>query len=192
MSLIDKIKACTKCSLYKKMPDGCKPVPGIGPANAKLMILGEALGKDESIMEEPFVGLCGKFLTKCMAEAGIKREDCYITNCVKCRPTDTGTKNRPPSKDEYNYCIPWFKRELELVQPKAILGLGKFAAMTLLYIHNPVMKNIVGKEQTYTYNQIDYRVICTYHPSFVQNYGVGYNEIFIEHLKAARKLAYGI
>ncbi len=80
------------------MPAGCRPVGGIGPLNARNMIVGEALGADEAILEEPFVGQCGQLLNKMLIEAGLSRESCYITNVVKCRPVD-GKKNRPPTRN---------------------------------------------------------------------------------------------
>jgi uracil-DNA glycosylase family 4 len=188
ISLREQIRSCTKCELYKKMPEGCKPVPGIGPLNAKLFIIGEALGADEALIEEPFVGLCGKFLTKCMIDAGLERSSCYISNVVKCRPTDTGKKNRPPSSSEVLACIDWLFKEIEIIKPKGILTLGKFSAKMIRKEQFSTIKQIVGQEGDY--NGI--KVISTWHPSYIQNYSQGHMKQFIEHLKLARKFTYDI
>jgi uracil-DNA glycosylase family 4 len=132
--------------------------------------------------------LCGKFLTKCLAEAGIKREDCYISNVVKCRPTDTGKKNRPPSASEVESCVDWLYKEINLIKPKVILTLGKFSAKTIRPEKFSSIGSIVGK--TTVRNEIT--IISTWHPSYVQNYSQGHTKQFIEHLAKAKELVNGI
>lgn len=129
---MDTVQNCTKCGLHKLLPDGCKPVAGIGPTLSKIMIVGEAPGYDETLLEEPFVGQCGQLLDKLLKAAGIVRSTCYVTNTVKCRPTDDGKKNRPPSKVEIATCKPWLIEEIGLVKPVVILTLGKVPTYTLL------------------------------------------------------------
>jgi uracil-DNA glycosylase family 4 len=188
LKLKEEIRNCTKCGLCKKMPEMSKPVSGIGPLDAKLFIIGEALGADEALLEEPFVGLCGKFLTKCLADAGIDRTKCYISNVVKCRPTDNGKKNRPPTKEEVDLCVDWLYKEIDIIKPLTILTLGKFSAKAIRKEKFNSIGEIVGKEGNY--NNI--KVISTWHPSYIQNYSRGHMNKFIEHLKITRQLAYGI
>ena len=180
-----KIRDCTKCGLCKLMP--FKPVPGIGPIDADIFIVGEAPGKDESLVEEPFMGLCGKFLTKCLNEVGIDRKKCYITNVVKCRPTEDNKKNRPPHKSEINACYPWLHQELDIVKPKVILGLGK-TALQFLFNTKTGIKGNVGE-----IHRLDgSKVICTYHPSYILQYGKKKQDEFILHLKKVKVLVDGI
>ncbi len=95
MNLLSAIKDCKRCPLYKDMPEGCKPVKGDGSLNADLMLVGEALGKDESLLELPFQGMAGKMLDKMLEKANINRKQIYLDNIVKCRPTtNNGKKNR--------------------------------------------------------------------------------------------------
>lgn len=166
------IKDCVKCSLYKIMPDGCKPVPGVGLINSKIMIVGEALGEDESILEEPFVGQCGQLLNKILKAALLNREDIYITNTVKCRPTNDGKKNRPPSKDEIQSCQNWLYEEIKLVQPSIIVTLGKVATYSLLRSQlksNFTLGGITGR--IFKVDSFSAKIIPVQHPSWLLQYG---------------------
>ena len=166
-----EIMSCEKCPLVKKMPLGC-PVPGVG-REATMMLVGEALGKDEAILEEPFVGQCGKLLDKLLGEAGLDRKRLFITNTVKCRPTkNNGKSNRPPSKEEIDACKGWLWQEIKLVKPKCIITLGKVPTYTLLskqlkktYKLGP----IVGTE--FIVDFCDSRIFPAYHPSFLMMCG---------------------
>lgn len=189
--LREQIQACTKCGLSAKLPAGCRPVPGNGPINAKLFIIGESLGREESIMEEPFVGMCGEFLTQCLAKVGINRSECYISNCLKCRPTDTGKKNRPPTEQEYNSCINWLFEEMAIVKPKAILGLGGFAARTMYHSKKIKISQVAGNIEERNF-PFEFKFICTYHPSYIVSHGRHLQDQFIQHLKKVKELAYGI
>lgn len=170
MSLKEKIKNCKRCPLYKNMPDGCSPVPGIGPQNAQIMFVGEALGEDESIYGEPFVGRCGRFMNvQMLSPAGIKREDLYITNTVKCRPTK-GNANRPPSDVEITKCKGWLWEEIKLVKPKVIVTLGKIPTYTLLNKElkkSFTLKSVIGKSFDMDFNGIKTKVYPLYHPSYL-------------------------
>jgi len=186
--LSDNIQSCKKCPLWSKMPDGCLPVPGDGPTDAKIMLVGEALGENEVDLQKPFVGLAGRLLDNILTKAGLVRDSLYITNTVKCRPFE-GNKNRPPAKEEIEACKGWLWQELQLVKPKIIVTLGKVPTATLLHTvigKNPKMKDVVGKEFRADY--IDAVFIPVYHPSFLQQHGRGYLELTTEHFKKIKEL----
>lgn len=145
---------CTKCSLAfsrKKM------VFGAGNADAKLMIIGEAPGFEEDKQGKPFVGRAGALLTKMLEAINIDREkDAFITNILKCRPPE----NRNPNQQEEVACLPVLKKQIGIIQPRAILLLGKIAASALLNISDSVSKTRV---QCHNYHAIP--VVVTYHPA---------------------------
>ncbi|MFX1317559.1 MAG: uracil-DNA glycosylase [Promethearchaeota archaeon] len=120
-----EILGCTKCRLAESRTQA---VPGVGPQNTKLVIIGEAPGRQEDLQGEPFVGAAGQLLTKMLESAGIKRETVFITNTVKCRPPE----NRQPLTDEREACYPYLLRQLELIQPKVIALVGRVPAETIL------------------------------------------------------------
>lgn len=192
LGLDNLIRNCTKCNLHKMLPCGNKPVPGVGPKDAKIFIIGEALGADEALLGEPFMGLCGKFLTVCLRHAGIDRTKCYISNVVKCRPTDNGKKNRPPKPLEVKECVDWLYSEINEIKPLVLLTLGNYPARAVSLKKSIKISEIAGQEGNYSRDGFACKVVSTYHPSYVMNYSKGHNDVFIEHLRLARKLAYGI
>jgi uracil-DNA glycosylase len=114
---------CRKCRLWQ----GAKhAVPGEGPVKAKVMLIGQNPGVDEDETGRPFVGRAGKFLTKVMAENGIKREDVFITNIVK----HISPKNRKPYPDEVAACLPYLTEQIKFIKPKIIILLGASAKET--------------------------------------------------------------
>jgi uracil-DNA glycosylase len=123
MSLEDlsvQVYSCRKCRLWKDAKHG---VPGEGPLNAKVMVVGQNPGKDEDEAGRPFIGRAGKHLTKTLAEYGIKRETLYITNIVK----HTSPENRKPFPDEVATCLPYLITQIRIIQPKIIVLLGASA-----------------------------------------------------------------
>lgn len=116
---------CTRCRLSQGRT---KIVFGVGNPKAELMFVGEAPGRDEDIKGEPFIGRAGQLLTKIIEAMGFQRSDIYIANVVKCRPPE----NRNPAPDEIETCSPFLFKQIELIQPKVIVGLGTFAVQTLL------------------------------------------------------------
>lgn len=110
--------ACSQCVLRKT----CKQVvPGEGPADAKIMFIGEGPGQKEDGLGRPFVGAAGKFLDEMLANINLKREDVYIANVVKCRPPG----NRDPLPEEAAACWPWLLEQIKIIDPKLIVTLGK-------------------------------------------------------------------
>lgn len=120
-----EILDCQKCRLAESRTQA---VPGVGPQNAQLVIIGEAPGRHEDLQGEPFVGAAGKLLTKLLEETGIPRSSVFITNIVKCRPPE----NRQPLADERKACYPYLLRQLDLIQPKIIALVGRVPAETIL------------------------------------------------------------
>lgn len=118
-----QIYGCRKCRLWQGAKHG---VPGEGPLNAKVMLVGQNPGAEEDETGRPFVGRAGKFLTKTLAEYGIKREELFITNIVK----HTSPENRKPFADEIAACIPYLITQIAVIKPKIIVLLGATAKET--------------------------------------------------------------
>jgi len=123
--LRDQIGDCTRCRLHQGRT---QLVFGVGNPKAELMFIGEGPGRDEDLQGEPFVGRAGQLLTKIIEAMGMRRGDVYIANVVKCRPPE----NRNPAPDEIATCSPFLFKQIELIHPKVIVGLGNFAVQTLL------------------------------------------------------------
>ena len=115
-----QIYGCKKCRLWQGAKHG---VPGEGPLNAKIMIIGQNPGAEEDEIGRPFIGKAGKYLTKTLAENGLKREDLFITNIVKHK----SPKNRAPYPDEIAACLPYLVKQIELIKPQQIWLLGNTA-----------------------------------------------------------------
>jgi len=115
-----EIRECTRCELYRTRTNS---VPGEGPANARIMVIGEAPGWNEDQQGRPFVGAAGKFLEELLGAAGLKRSDVFITNVVKSRPPG----NRDPLPDEIIACAPFLQRQIDTIDPDVIVTLGRFS-----------------------------------------------------------------
>ncbi|MGC2757661.1 uracil-DNA glycosylase [Candidatus Binatus sp.] len=125
---------CQRCKLA---PRRTNLVFGVGNPNADLMFVGEAPGADEDARGEPFVGRAGQLLTDIIERGmGLRRADVYICNVIKCRPPD----NRNPEPDEVAACEPFLMRQIDLVQPRAIVALGTFAVQALLKVKTPISR----------------------------------------------------
>jgi uracil-DNA glycosylase family 4 len=147
---------CTRCRLHKQ---GRKQIVfGVGNPNADLMFIGEAPGADEDAQGEPFVGRSGQLLTNMIKAMGLRREDVYIANIIKCRPPG----NRTPERDECDTCSPFLMRQIEAIKPKALVALGAVAAKSLLAINAP-MSELRGR----WYDFRGTKLAVTYHPAFL-------------------------
>jgi DNA polymerase len=167
---------CTRCKLHTL---GRKQVVfGVGNPNADLMFVGEAPGADEDIQGEPFVGRAGQLLTKIIEAIGMKREDVYIANVIKCRPPG----NRNPEPDEVECCEPFLFRQIDAIKPKVIVALGKFAAQSLLRTTDPITR-IRGREYAYR-NAI---LMPTYHPAYLLRNPASKREVW-EDMKRVRAI----
>ena len=150
------IRACTACRLCEARK---KAVPGVGDRQADWMLVGEGPGAEEDQRGEPFVGAAGKLLDSMLASIGLKRaEGVYITNAVKCRPPH----NRTPENDEILACFPYLERQIELIQPRILIALGRPAAQSLLKTE---VRIGAARGQVFRYREIP--VIVTYHPAYL-------------------------
>jgi DNA polymerase len=131
----------------------------VGNPAAQLVFVGEAPGADEDQRGEPFVGRAGQLLTEIITKGmGLRREDVYIANVIKCRPPG----NRNPEPDEVATCEPFLIRQLELIKPRVVVALGKFAAHTLLQTKTPITKL---RGQWFEYRGI--KLMPTFHPAYL-------------------------
>jgi uracil-DNA glycosylase len=146
---------CTRCKLHKWRHT---IVFGQGNAKAELVFVGEGPGADEDAQGLAFVGRAGKLLTQMIEAMGLKREDVYICNIVKCRPPE----NRTPEKDEINTCSPFLFRQLEAIDPKVIVCLGSVAAQTLLETNRGI-SHFRGEWLEYHGRKL----LATYHPAYL-------------------------
>jgi uracil-DNA glycosylase len=154
-SVREEIGDCTRCKLHKGRTN---LVFGVGNPEARLMFVGEAPGEDEDKKGEPFVGKAGQLLTKMIEAMGLRREDVYICNTVKCRPPN----NRNPEPDELASCEPFLKGQLTAVKPEVIVTLGKFAAQALLRDQTPITR-LRGAWREYE----GIPVMPTFHPAYL-------------------------
>src|SRR5437763_5375967 len=151
----EDIGDCTRCGLSR----GRKNIVfGVGNAKADIMFIGEGPGADEDEQGEPFVGRAGQLLNNMITAMGIRREDIYIANIIKCRPPG----NRTPERDECDTCSPFLMRQIEVVKPKIIVALGAVAAKTLLGVSD-AMANLRGR----IYDFKNTKLAVTYHPAYL-------------------------
>ena len=146
---------CTRCKLQKGRTN---IVFGEGNPSARLMFIGEGPGKDEDAKGRPFVGEAGQLLDKLINRMGLRREDVYIANIVKCRPPG----NRDPEEDEVESCIGFLNHQIEAIRPEVIMTLGRIAAHMLLGTKVPITK-LRGKFQRHG----DILVMPTFHPAYL-------------------------
>jgi len=150
------VSGCTKCGLHKTRT---QTVFGVGDENADWMLIGEAPGAEEDRLGDPFVGQAGKLLDNMLAAVGLSRsENVYIANVLKCRPPG----NRNPAPDEVEKCTPYLLRQIELIQPKLIVAMGRFAAQTLLDTSASI-SSLRGRVHSYA----GVPLIVTYHPAYL-------------------------
>jgi len=155
-SLQHAVAECHACGLADTR---MQTVFGVGDPNAEWLIIGEAPGAEEDRKGEPFVGQAGKLLDNMLAAIKLKRgENVFIANVLKCRPP----QNRDPQGEEVVKCDPFLKRQVELIQPKLILALGKFAAQSILNSESTIA-SLRGK--THDFHGVP--VIVTYHPAYL-------------------------
>lgn len=159
---------CTRCKLHKQ---GRKQIVfGVGNPRAELMFVGEGPGADEDAQGEPFVGRAGQLLNNMIKAMGLRREDVYIANIVKCRPPG----NRTPERDECETCSPFLMRQIAVINPKVVVALGAVAAKNLLAINAP-MAELRGRFYDFMPAGVrrndpawpGAKLAVTYHPAFL-------------------------
>ncbi len=149
------VATCVQCGLHATRTQA---VFGVGDRAASWMFVGEAPGADEDRQGEPFVGRAGQLLNAMLFAIGLKREEVYIANVLKCRPPG----NRDPQPEEVAHCEPFLIRQIELIRPRLIVALGRHAAHSLLKTELPLSKL---RGQRLSYHEIP--LIATYHPAYL-------------------------
>ena len=175
------LKIFEGCNLKKT---AASTVFGEGDPNTKIMLIGEAPGADEDRQGRPFVGRCGKLLDKMLAAIGLQRNECYITNILPWRPPG----NRTPTDDEVAVCLPFLKRQIELIRPDIILLLGGIALKSVMDCNDTISKTR-GKWLQYVLSEdkkID--VLATYHPSYLLRSSAQKAKVWIDLLRVKEKI----
>ena len=177
-ALAGQVASCTACDLHKTRK---QTVFGVGHHKADWLIIGEAPGADEDRQGEPFVGRAGQLLTQMLRAIGLAREEVFIANILKCRPPN----NRDPQAEEVAACQVYLGRQIELLEPKIILALGRIAAQSLLQTSTPI-----GKMRGRLYHLENYNipVVVTYHPAYLLRSPREKRKVW-EDLKFARQQA---
>ncbi len=158
-----EILKCKKCPLHKTKT---KYVPGEGSSNAKIVLIGEAPGREEDLQGRPFVGNAGKYLNELLLSVGLKREDVFISNVLKCRPPN----NRDPLPEEIRACGDYLIRQLNVIKPNTIVCLGRFATkfiFDLFGLKFESISKVKGKVFEVERWNKKVRVIPLYHPAAV-------------------------
>ena len=155
LQIVEDIGDCTRCALHKGRHT---IVFGEGSANARLMFVGEGPGADEDAQGLPFVGRAGQLLNNMIGAMGLRREETYICNVVKCRPPG----NRTPEPEEANTCLPFLFRQIDVVRPQVIVALGATAATYLLGQRQP-LAGLRGRVHAFRGSSL----IVTYHPAYL-------------------------
>ena len=156
------VAGCTLCAELSSTRT--QTVFGVGNPDARVVFFGEAPGADEDRQGEPFVGRAGQLLTKIIAACTWSRDDVYILNTLKCRPPG----NRNPAEEERANCRPFWKQQLEIIQPEYIVCLGKFAMVELLETApTQAIGRMRHKFHEYNTDTVSAKVVVTYHPSYL-------------------------
>jgi DNA polymerase len=172
----DELGDCQRCGLAASRK---KLVYGVGNPNARLVLVGEAPGREEDQKGEPFVGEAGRLLDRILLAMGMQREEVYICNVLKCRPPD----NRDPQPDEVAACEAFLIRQIVAIKPQVIIGLGRFAVHSLLKSKVPISR-IRGEWQTYQ----GIPLMPTYHPAYLLRNPEGKRDVWEDMKEVMRSL----
>jgi DNA polymerase len=153
-----RVGECRRCP--ELAANRSQTVFGVGSECADWMIIGEAPGAEEDRQGEPFVGRAGRLLNAMLLALGLRRQDVYIANILKCRPP----RNRDPRPEEAGACEPFLRRQIELVEPRVLLAVGRVAAQNLLQTDAPVGR-LRGRVHRFGERQLP--LVVTYHPAFL-------------------------
>ncbi len=175
-----RVSTCERCALHATRN---RTVFGSGDRSADWLIIGEAPGADEDRQGEPFVGRAGKLLTAMLQAVGYRRDQVYITNILKCRPP----QNRDPSSDETACCHAYLERQIELVNPRLILAVGRIAAHTLLGTDTAIGRL---RSSVHHYGKDRIPLVVTYHPAYLLRSPLEKRKAW-EDLRLARQAASG-
>jgi len=156
-ALAREVAQCTRCALHRSRT---QTVFGVGARDARLMVVGEAPGAEEDRQGEPFVGPAGQLLNAMLAAIGLARAEVYIANVLKCRPP----QNRDPQPEEAAACMPYLERQVAMVEPAAMLAVGRIAAQYLLRSEVSIGRL---RGQVYRYGERATPLVVTYHPAYL-------------------------
>ena len=161
----EEILNCDKCALRKLREDNkYLPVIGQGSHNAEIMFIGEAPGLNEAKTGVPFCGASGRVLDELLKHVGIKREDVYVTNILKDRPPN----NRDPEANEIEVCIPYLKKQIEIIKPKVICTLGRYSMEVIMQQFGLTDKlDSISKIHGKVFDHNEIKIIPLYHPAVV-------------------------
>lgn len=184
---MDKLYSEMRSAASEKFPDR-RFIPGEGCADPRIVLVGEAPGGEEEKQGRPFVGKAGQNLNEFLGILGLVREDIYITNVVKIRPSKTNPKtgrlsNRPPNRDEVDFFTPYLHRELALLSPEYVVTLGNFALRAVLGDKKAVIGELHGKAIAAE----GFRLFPLYHPASVI-YNRSLRDTYIDDIKNLRRL----
>ncbi|HEY7088308.1 MAG TPA: uracil-DNA glycosylase [Tepidisphaeraceae bacterium] len=155
----NEVKVCRRCRLCEQRTH---TVFGEGDADARILFIGEGPGENEDLQGRPFVGRAGELLNKWITAMGLRREQVFIANIVKCRPPG----NREPSPDEVATCTPFLEKQIEIIRPPVIVTLGRPSAQHML-----ATKNSMGRMRGHWHDWRGIKLMPTYHPAYVlRNY----------------------
>jgi DNA polymerase len=155
--LRERVAACTRCALSATRT---QTVFGVGSLQAQWLVVGEAPGAEEDRQGEPFVGRAGQLLNAMLRALGMARESVYIANVLKCRPP----QNRDPLPAESAQCLPYLERQIELLQPKIMLVVGRIAAQSLLRTD---VKVAALRQRVHYFGASRVPLVVTYHPAYL-------------------------
>lgn len=159
--LCEKIQSCSKCKLLADST--INPAFGKGNIDAKIVLIGEACGKEETEQGIPFIGRAGQMLDKILASIGWTLDDVYICNILKCRPPG----NRNPSQEEANNCRSYLDLQLQVINPDYIICLGKIPAYYILKPECTMEQFRISAQRKQIFDRNGMKVLCTYHPSYL-------------------------
>lgn len=172
-----RVAACTRCALSARRT---QTVFGVGNPRAEWLIVGEAPGAEEDRQGEPFVGRAGQLLNSMLRAIGLKREEVYIANVLKCRPPG----NRDPAPTESAECLPYLERQIGLLKPRIMLAVGRIAAQNLLRTDAPLGRL---RQQVHSFGISRVPLVVTYHPGYLLRTPTDKRKAW-EDLKFARKV----
>jgi uracil-DNA glycosylase len=153
-----EVQACTRCALHRTRTQA---VFGVGDARAEWLVIGEAPGAEEDRRGEPFVGRAGQLLDAMLRAIGLERgRNVYIANILKSRPPG----NRDPKPEEVASCLPYLRRQIELIRPRLILAVGRIAAQNLLATDSPLARL---RGRVHAFGPLNTPLIVTYHPAYL-------------------------
>ena len=170
------VSQCVQCELHATRKN---TVFGVGNANADWMFVGEAPGAEEDRQGLPFVGRAGQLLNAMLSAIDLKRDQVYIANVLKCRPPN----NRDPLGEEVKKCEPYLHQQVELIEPKIIMALGRFAAQSLLKTTRPISKL---RGEAFSYADTGIPLLVTYHPAYLLRNPIDKRKAWVDLLQGCR------